>query len=106
MYVMLLRSRTLRGGENNFKISRIVFEYGPPELNLYNHVAKKTQSLWKKTKDNLILKDEGEPIDGFLVLHMNGVNIFENCLKAFDFEPDKEILQEGYLYNFHIFLDM
>lgn len=94
------RSQTLRGGQNNFKISRIVFEYGPPELNLYKHVAKKSHSLWKMAKESLILRDEGEPADGFLVLHIDGANILENCLKIFDFEQEKDSLQEGYFLNF------
>lgn len=82
-----------------------MFEYGPPDLNLYKHVAKKTHSLWKTAKENVILKDEGEPIDGFLVLHIDGENILENCLEIFDFELDEGSQQEGNLYNFNLLLD-
>lgn len=79
-----------------------MFGYGPPELNLYKHVAKKTHNLWEMAKEHFILKDDGEPMDGFLVLHTDGENILENFLKKFDFEHEEESLQEGYFHNFHI----
>lgn len=75
-----------------------MFEYGPPDLNLYKHVAEKTHYLWKMAKHNFILKDEGKPKDGFLLLHIDGENILENCLKIFDFEQDKNSQQEGNWY--------
>lgn len=103
MYASLSRPSNLAGRENNIKISRIAFEYGPPELNLYKQVAKKTHCLWKMAKKNFILKDEGEPTDGFLVLHIDGANISEDFLNFFDFELDGDSLQEGYFINF---LDM
>lgn len=52
-------------------------------------------------KENLNLKDEGEPIDGFLVLHIDGEYILENCLKIFDFEQDEDSQQEGNCYIEH-----
>lgn len=51
-------------------------------------------------KESLILRDEGEPADGFLVLHIDGANILENCLKIFDFEQEEDSLQEGHFLNF------
>lgn len=104
IYALLSRPLKLSGGENIFKISRIAFEYGPPELNLYKHVAKKTHFIWNMAKENFILKDEGEPTDGLLVLHIDGINILENCLKIFDFEQDEDSLHKGYFLYFHIFL--
>lgn len=72
-----------------------MFEYGPPELNLYIHVAWKLHCLWKMAKEHLIFKDDSEPIDGFLLVTVDGENNLEHFLKKFDFEQDEESLQEG-----------
>lgn len=95
---MLSRSSNPDGRENNIKISKIVFEYGPPELNLYKHVATKTHCLWEMATNKFILKVEGEPTDGFLVLHRDGENISEDFLNFFDFEGDS--LPEGYFKKY------
>lgn len=101
MYALLSRPSNPGGRENNIKISKIVFEYGPPELNLYKHVATKTHCLWEMATNKFILKVEGEPTDGFLVLHRDGENISEDFLNFFDFEQEGDSLPEG---NFQKFL--
>lgn len=66
-----------------------MFEYGFLDFNLYKYVVKKIYSFWKMVKENFILKDEGEFIDGFFVFYIDGENILENCLEIFDFELDE-----------------
>lgn len=83
---MFLRLLILRVGKNNFKILKIVFEYGFLDFNLYKYVVEKIYYFWKMVKYNFILKDEGKFKDGFFLLYIDGENILENCLKIFDFE--------------------
>lgn len=84
--------------EFGLKTSRIRFEYGPAELNLYKNVAKRANTLWKKAKEKFIfVTDEGEPMDGLFVIHSVGVNILDHCLKIFDFDQDGE-QHEGFLF--------
>lgn len=87
--------------EFSLKTSRIRFEYGPAELNLYKNVAQRAHTLWKKAKEKCIfVTDEGEPMDGLFVIHSIRVNILDHCLKIFDFDQDGEHHNEGFLFLF------
>lgn len=77
--------------EPGLKFSRIVFDYGPPQLNLYKYVAEEAHFIWENTKEkHFMLKDAGEPIDGFMLIHEDGDNAIESCLETFDFDFDQK----------------
>lgn len=83
--------------EHSIKILRFVFDYGPPELNLFKYVAEEAHFLWEKAKKLLILRDQGEPTDGFILIKTNDDSAVDHCLKKFDFDvdDDEEATGEG-----------
>lgn len=87
--------------EPGLKFSRIVFDYGPPQLNLYKYVAEEAHFIWENTKEkHFMLKDAGEPIDGFMLIHEDGDNAIENCLETFDFDFDQK--EKTFLEGFYL----
>lgn len=75
---------------HSIKILRFVFDYGPPELNLFKYVAEEAHFLWEKAKKLLILRDQGEPTDGFILIQTNDDSAVDHCLKKFDFDVDDD----------------
>lgn len=65
---------------------RVTFEYGPPQLNLYGYVTQRASILWKKAKEICMLKDDGNPTNGFLLLCGVDEKNVEDCLKRFGFD--------------------
>lgn len=68
------------------------FEYGPPQLNLFQYVTKKTSTLWRKAKEKCILKGSGKPMEGFFLMSEEDESIIQDSLKRFGFDniqPEK-----------------
>lgn len=76
--------------EHSFKVLRFLFDYGPPELNLFKYVAEEAHFLWEKAKKLFILRDQGEPTDGFILIQTNDDSAVDHCLKKFDFDVDDD----------------
>lgn len=70
---------------SRFQLYKIIFEYGPPQLNLFKYVTKKALILWKEAREKCILKDDGQPTDEFLLMCGENGNA-EDCLRMFGFD--------------------
>lgn len=71
---------------SDLQIYKIVFEYGPTQLNLFRYVTKKANILWQKAQEKCILKDDGKPLDGFLLIHRDDDGNVTDCLKTYGFD--------------------
>ena len=78
-----------------FQTSRIDFEYGPPELNLYDYVAEEARFLWTKARTYFILKPESEPKKGILLFHIQGEDLSNLCRKHMEFDLHSTTLSKG-----------
>lgn len=68
-------------------------------LTYINTLLKKPILSGKKTKEKqFVLKDAGEPIDGFILIHEDGDSAIECCVETFDFDFDQKekTLLEGF----------
>lgn len=82
---------------------KIVFKYGPTQLNLFRYVIKKANILWQKAQEKCILKVGGKPLDGFLLIHrdddIDDDGNVTDCLKTYGFDVyQQEKLFEGKFY--------
>lgn len=85
---VLKRSKSPRQRRQNvssLQTYKIIFEFGPPELNLFKYISKKASILWEEAKEKCILKDSGKPTDGLLLI-CGGEGHVEDCLKIFGFD--------------------
>lgn len=70
---------------SSFKFYKVIFEYGPPQLNLFRYVTKKSLILWKEANGKCILKDDKKPTDEFLLMCGDNADA-EDCLRMFGFD--------------------
>lgn len=80
---------------------KITFEFGPPQLNLFRYITKKSGILWKDAKEKCILKDGGKPTDGLLLIFEDDESTIDECLKVagFDVYQHEELLETGSVMN-------
>lgn len=78
-----------RPNVSNLQTYQITFEYGPPQLNLFRYVTQKASILWRKAKEKCILKDNGKPMEGFLLMSGEDESIVRDSLKRFGFDKNK-----------------
>lgn len=78
-----------RPNVSNLQTYQITFEYGPPQLNLFRYVTQKASTLWRKAKEKCILKDNGKPMEGFLLMSGEDESIVRDSLKRFGFDKNK-----------------
>lgn len=85
---------------SDFQINKMLFEYGPTQLNLYKHVIKKANILSQKTQEKCILRVGGKPLDGFLLIHRDDDDgNVTDCLKTHGFDLyQQEKLFKGKFY--------
>lgn len=69
-------------------VTKVIFDYGPPELNLFKYVAVEADFLWENVKKLHNLKDYYEPLDGLVLIHDDDCDIAERYLKMFQFDVD------------------
>lgn len=62
-------------------------------------LPKKANILWQKAQEKCILKDDGKPLDGFLLIHRDDDGNVTDCLKTYGFDVyQQEKLFEGEVY--------
>lgn len=69
-------------------VTKVIFDFGPPELNLFKYVAVEANFLWENLKKFHNLKDYYEPLDGLVLIHDNECDIAEGYLRMFHFDID------------------
>lgn len=69
-------------------VTKVIFDYGPPELNLFKYVAVEADFLWENVKKLHNLKDYYEPLDGLVLIHDDDCDIADRYLKMFQFDVD------------------
>lgn len=80
------------------KATKITYDYGPRELNLFKYVAEETHFLWEKAKGKN--NNDNEPSNGIVLIHDDDTEIEERCLQFLDFDIPSEKLERGlYLYK-------
>lgn len=94
------KSRSPRLGRRNvssLQTYKIIFEFGPPQLNLFRYISKKSGIIWKDAKEKCILKDGGKPTDGLLLICEDGETTINKCLKVagFDFYQHEKLLENS-----------
>lgn len=76
------------GGQNisSLQTYKIIFEFGPPQLNLFRYITKKVGILWKEAKKKCNLKDGGKPTNGLLLISEDDERTVNDCLKVVGFD--------------------
>lgn len=76
------------GGQNisSLQTYKIIFEFGPPQLNLFRYITKKVGILWKEAKEKCNLKDGGKPTNGLLLISEDDERTVNDCLKVVGFD--------------------
>lgn len=87
--------------ETILKATKIIYDYGPPELNLFKYLAEEAHFLWEK--ENESHKDENEPMKGIVLIHDDDTDIKERCLHFFGFDLRSNKLERGLLVFFSIY---
>lgn len=78
-----------RRNVSSLQTYKIIFEFGPHQLNLLRYIIKKSRILWKDAKEKCILKDGGKPTDGLLLICEDDEGIVNKCLKVAGFDVYK-----------------
>lgn len=88
------------GGQNisSLQTYKIIFEFGPPQLNLFRYITKKVGILWKEAKEKCNLKDGGKPTNGLLLISEDDERTVNDCLKVvgFDVYPLERLLESWF----------
>lgn len=83
------KSRSPRLGRQNVSslhTYKIIFEFGPPQLNLFRYVTKKVGILWNEAKEKCSFKDGGKPTNGLLLICEDDERTLNDCLKVVGFD--------------------
>lgn len=81
------RSHRLGGQHiSSLQTYKIIFEFGPPQLNLFRYITKKVGILWKEAKEKCNLKDDGKPTNGLLLISEDDERTVNDCLKVVGFD--------------------
>lgn len=75
------------------KATKIIYDYGPPELNLFKYLADEAHFLWEK--ENEKHKDDNEPMNGIVLIHDDDTKIAERCLHFLGFDLRSNELESG-----------
>lgn len=75
------------------KATKITFDYGPPELNLFKYLAEETHFLWEK--ENERYTNDNEPMNGIVLIHDDESEIAERCLHFFGFDLPSNTQESG-----------
>lgn len=75
------------------KATKIIYDYGPPELNLFKYLADEAHFLWEK--ENEKHKDDNEPMNGIVLIHDDDTEIAERCLHFLGFDLRSNELESG-----------
>lgn len=78
-----------RRNVSSLQTYKIIFEFGPHQLNLFRYITKKSGILWKDAKEKCILKDGGKPTDGLLLICEDDEGTVNECLKVAGFDVYK-----------------
>nr|XP_034316397.1 uncharacterized protein LOC117685919 isoform X2 [Crassostrea gigas] len=92
----LLRRRNV----SSLQTFKIIFEFGPHQLNLFRYITKKSGILWKDANEKWILKNGGKPTDGLILICEDDEGTVNTCLKMAGFDVYKyERLEENSVMN-------
>lgn len=78
------------------KATKIIYDYGPPELNLFKYLADEAHFLWEK--ENEKHKDDNEPMNGIVLVHDDDTKIAERCLHLLGFDLRSNELERGLIF--------
>lgn len=80
------RPQPERKNEPSLQTYKFIFEFGPPQLNLFRYITKKAGILWKEAKEICILKASGIPTEGPLLICKDDESNVNDCLKVAGFD--------------------
>lgn len=80
--------------ETILKATKIIYDYGPPELNLFKYLAEEAHFLWEK--ENERHRYANEPMNGIVLIHDDDTDIAERCLHYFGFDLRSNNLESGW----------
>lgn len=75
-----------RQNVSSLQTYKIIFEFGPPQLNLFRYITKKVGILWNEAKEKCSLKDGGKPTNGLLLVCEDDERTVNDCLKIVGFD--------------------
>lgn len=80
--------------ETILKATKIIYDYGPPKLNLFKYLAEEARFLWEK--ENERHRYANEPMNGIVLIHDDDTDIAERCLHYFGFDLRSNNLESGW----------
>lgn len=86
-----------RQNVSSLQTYKIIFEFGPPQLNLFRYITKKAGILCKEPKEKCSFKDGEASTDGLLLICENDEMNVNECLKdvGFDVYQFERLLEGG-----------